>query len=180
MAKPYQNLLDIMAQLLVEQSEPMCRQVAGVFQRFVPEAGSDLQNMINDHRYGQKTASLSSESAVGSELIMSEAHFSKKKSTGVVVTPKPQPQPQPVIAKEEPIIQKSSQPSTVHTNTKKPEPVEGPKLPTQKLKDVDALAKHFEGMSLKDIKAFMNHNGVPIISTAKAAEVLEVLNSSIK
>lgn len=173
--KVYQNLLDIMAQLLVEQSEPMCRQVAGVFQRFVPEAGSDLQNMINDHRYGQKTALLGSESATGSELVMSEAHFSKKKSTGVVVTAKPQP-----IVKEDPIIQKASEPSTIHTNTKKPEPVEGPKLPTVKLKDVDALAKHFEGMNLKEIKAFMNQNGVPVIGTAKAAEVLEVLNSSIK
>ena len=170
MAK-YQNLLDIMAQLLAEHSEPMCRQTAGVFQRFVPEAGVDLQNMINNYKYGPATAALDSGEATGSELVLTEQYFNKKKSQGVVATSKPQ---------DEPILQKSSQPSPVHTNAAKPEPVVEVKLPTEKLADLEAMQKHFTGMSLKQIREFMNDNGIKILGTAKAPEVLEVLNASIK
>lgn len=83
MDKSYQGLLNIMSDLLVTESEQLCRQVAAVFQRFHPEAMYDLQNMINEWKYGPSgPQALNNNSQGGQELVLTRDDFKKKNSGG--------------------------------------------------------------------------------------------------
>lgn len=162
MAKSHQNLLDIMDQLLLEESEPLCRQVASVFQRFRPESATDLQAAINDYKYGAPVvASLEDSNSIGQEFLLNTDHFKKKVGTSVAVP------------------RTSNQQRVIHSGIEEdPKPLQ--KMPTAKFADVEEMMIFFDGMKLKDIKKIMNENGLPIHGSAQADSVLEVLNDSIK
>lgn len=162
MAKPYQNLLDIMDQLLIEESEPLCRQVAAVFQRFRPECMTELQQKINDWKYGPQLGKMESEpQATGSEFILTQDHFKKKQSGSRVA-----------------VSQQFTEHKVIHAGIDE-QHKEAIKMPTTKFESIEEMLQYFDGMKLKEIKKFMNENGVPIHNSANADSVFEVLNDSI-
>lgn len=160
MDKSYQGLLNIMSDLLVTESEQLCRQVAAVFQRFHPEAMYDLQNMINEWKYGPSgPQALNNNSQGGQELVLTRDDF-KKKIVGADV------------------VKLSNQQNVIHSGIV--EEIIPQKMPTKVIESVEDMYEHFSGMKLKEIKRFMNDNGVPVHSAANADAVLEILNAAIK
>lgn len=76
------------------------------------------------------------------------------------------------------VVKLSNQQNVIHSGIV--EEIIPQKMPTKVIESVEDMYEHFSGMKLKEIKRFMNDNGVPVHSAANADAVLEILNAAIK